>query len=63
MMLIRLDQCRQDVRYGLRAIRRAPAASAIAVGSSALGIGACAVIFAILNVAMFRPLPVDEPDG
>ena len=35
--------------------------TAIAVGSSALGIGACSVIFAILNVAVFKPLPVDDP--
>jgi putative ABC transport system permease protein len=33
----------------------------IAVGSSALGIGACAVVFAILNFAVFRHLPVHEP--
>src|SRR5213593_559212 len=56
-----LDQCAQDVRYALRTIRRAPGFAAIAVGSSALGIGACAVIFAILNFAVFKPLPVDEP--
>ena len=56
-----LDQCAQDVRYALRTIRRAPGFAAIAVGSSALGIGACAVIFAILNFAVFKPLSVDEP--
>src|SRR2546427_1827145 len=56
-----LDQCAQDVRYALRTIRRAPGFAAIAVGSSALGIGACAVIFAILNFAVFKPLPVQEP--
>jgi len=58
-----LDQYRQDVRYALRTVRRAPGYAAIVVGSSALGIGACAVIFAVLNFAMFRPLPVDEPAG
>ena len=56
-----MDQLRQDVRYTLRAIRRGPGFAAVAVGSSALGIGACAVIFAMLNAAVFRPLPVDEP--
>src|SRR5213593_2571226 len=56
-----LDQCAQDVRYALRTIRRAPGFAAIAVGSSALGIGACSLIFAILNVALLKPLPVDEP--
>jgi predicted permease len=57
-----LDHCGQDVRYALRTIRRAPGFAAIAVGSSVLGIGACTVIFAMLNVAVFRPLPVDEPE-
>jgi predicted permease len=55
------DQLRQDVAYAIRAIRRAPGFAAIAIGSSALGIGACAVIFAMISVALFRPLPVDQP--
>jgi predicted permease len=57
-----LDQCRQDVDYALRTIRRAPGFAAIAVGSSALGIGACAVIFAVLTFAIFTPLPINEPE-
>jgi putative ABC transport system permease protein len=56
-----LDALHQDLRYALRTMRRAPAFAAIAVGSSALGIGACSVIFAILNFAVLTPLPVDEP--
>ena len=56
-----LDQFRQDVRYALRNVGRGPGHAAIVVGSSALGIGACAVIFAVLNFALFTPLPVDEP--
>jgi putative ABC transport system permease protein len=56
-----LDVLRQDLRYAIRTMRRAPGFSAIAVGSSALGIGACTAIFAVLNFAMFTPLPVDEP--
>jgi predicted permease len=56
-----MDQLCQDVRYAVRTMRRAPGFAAIAVGSSALGIGACAVIFAMLNVTIFRPLPVDQP--
>src|SRR5688572_1391337 len=56
-----LDQLRQDLRHTLRLIRRAPGFAAIAVGSSALGIGICAVVFSIVNFALLRPLPVDEP--
>jgi putative ABC transport system permease protein len=51
----------QDLRYAVRMIRRAPGFAAIAVGSSALGIGACSVIFAIVNFAVLTPLPVDDP--
>ena len=51
----------QDVRYAIRGLRKSPGFVAIAVGSSALGIGACSVIFAILNFALFTILPVDEP--
>jgi hypothetical protein len=51
----------QDVRYAGRILRKSPGFAGIAVGSSALGIGACSIIFAILNFAMFKPLPVDEP--
>ena len=56
-----LDALVQDVRYALRTMRRAPGFTAIAVGSSALGIGACSVVFAVLNFAVFQSLPVDEP--
>ena len=56
-----LDALVQDLRYAIRTMRRAPGFAAIAVGSSALGIGACSLIFAILNFAVLRPLPVDEP--
>ena len=55
------DALLQDIRYAVRTMRRAPGFAAIAVGSSALGIGACSVIFAILNFAVLQPLPVDEP--
>jgi predicted permease len=54
------DQLRQDCAYAVRTLRRAPGFAAIAIGSSALGIGACAMIFGMINVALFRPLPVDE---
>jgi predicted permease len=56
-----LEAFLQDLRYAVRSMRRAPGFAAIAVGSSALGIGACSVIFAIANFALFTPLPVDDP--
>jgi len=51
----------QDIRYALRGVRRTPMFTAIAIGSAALGIGACTVMFTVLNAAMFKPLPVNDP--
>ena len=57
-----LDALLQDLRYAVRTIRRAPGFAAIAVGSTALGIGACSAIFAIANFAVYKPMPVAEPE-
>ncbi len=52
----------QDVKYGLRALRRGRSLIVMAVLSLALGIAACATIFSIVDVFMLRPLPYPEPD-
>ncbi|MEX2300136.1 MAG: ABC transporter permease [Bryobacterales bacterium] len=57
-----LDRIWQDVRYGLRMMRRAPAFTAVAVLSLALGIGANTAIFSLINTLMLRLLPVREPE-
>ncbi len=51
----------QDVSFAARTFRKQPGFTAVAVLSSALGIGACSTIFGIANVALFRPLPVEAP--
>jgi putative ABC transport system permease protein len=52
----------QDVRYGWRQLLRTPAVSALAVLTLALGIGANAAIFSVVDAVMDRPVPYDEPD-
>ncbi len=56
------DEMIQDLRYGARMLRKHKGFSAVAVLTLALGIGANTAIFSLLNTAMFRPLPVAQPE-
>jgi hypothetical protein len=51
----------QDVRYGIRQLRRSPGFFAIAASLIALGIAATIVIFTLVNALLLRPLPVADP--
>ena len=52
----------RDCQYGLRILRRSPAFTAAAVLSLALGIGANTAIFSLMDLVMFRMMPVREPE-
>jgi hypothetical protein len=51
----------QDLRFGLRALARNPAVTAIAALSLALGIGANAAIFSLIDTVLVKSLPVHNP--
>lgn len=57
-----LDDAARDVRFGLRSLLRSPAFTVVAVLCLALGIGANAALFSVLNAVLLRPLPFPEPD-
>ena len=57
-----LDAVRRDVILAVRALRRTPYVTAVAILSLALGIGANAATFSLFDELLRRPLPVAQPD-
>src|SRR5262252_6342086 len=60
LALVQWDMLRQDVRYGLRVLRRAPGFAMTSILIVALGIGATTAAFSVTDFVLIRPLPFPE---
>jgi predicted permease len=60
--LVTVETLWKDLLYAVRLLRRNPGFTLVAVISVALGIGANASVFTLLDQVMLRPLPVERPN-
>ena len=56
------DTLAQDIRFGLRSIRRDAAAAMFMVAMVAIGIGASTTVFSLCRALLLRPLPFERPE-
>jgi putative ABC transport system permease protein len=57
-----LETAMQDLRYGMRGLRRNPGLTILATVTLSLGMAASVVVFSIFQAALLRPLPFRDAD-
>ncbi|HME99034.1 MAG TPA: ABC transporter permease [Terriglobia bacterium] len=62
MIRVLLESIGQDIRYAFHSFRRTPGIAITAIIAIALGIGACAAVFSVVDRLFFRALPYAEED-
>jgi putative ABC transport system permease protein len=58
-----IEDLAADLRYSLRSFRQNPGFALTAILTLAIGIGMNTALFTVIYAAVFRPLPVRDPDG
>lgn len=57
-----LETAMQDLRYGMRGLRRNPGLAILATVTLSVGMAASTVVFSIFQAALLRPLPFSDAD-
>jgi hypothetical protein len=60
-MIVWLEALLQDIRIAVRLLRRTPSLTGIALLSTALSVGATAVVFTAIKAVLLNPLPYTRP--
>src|SRR5687767_12941871 len=56
------EDLQQDVRFGLRSLRKSAGYAVVSVATLGIGIGLSATVFAAVDGVLLKPLPYADPD-